>query len=130
MKSSVEALEGNKVKLSVEVDEAEWRVSLEVHRRYNLEHIEKLPDWTAYRSASVPRDDAPADARRVVFLQQQGQDWAFTARGSLEPVSELARVKQALSRSAGPRAPRTSWRAASRRAASRTGSSAKSPSTG
>lgn len=89
----------------LEIDEAEWGISLEVHRRYHLEHVEKLPDWTAYRSATVLRDGAPADARRVVFLQKLGQGWAFTARGSLEPVSELARVKQALPRSAQPQAP-------------------------
>ncbi len=88
----------------LELDAAEWQMHLDVHRRYYVEGVNKIPIYREY-SPSYPYDRPPKEPARIVMLMGGPGTWQFTADNSVESVRERPRVEAALRKIKARRSP-------------------------
>lgn len=81
---------------TIEVFEAEHETHLEVHRRYVLDHVNKIPIYARY--APLPLPDAGTSTQQLVFLRKTDKRWEFVADGATEPLGNRSLVEAALKR--------------------------------
>lgn len=87
----------------LEVDEAHWQMQLNVHRRYYLEGVNKIPIYQAY-SPSYRAGQPPGDPARIVMLAGKPGAWRMAADNALESPQQRPQVQAALRKAAAPHA--------------------------
>lgn len=78
-----------KPKQTLLVEVADVSTRREVHRRYHLEGVRKIPIYRSYQPRGTPDGGTGAS---IVFLNRSGGEWEFTASGALEPETMRAEI--------------------------------------
>lgn len=85
----------------LEVDAAQWQMRLEVHRRYYVEGVGKIPIYLEY-SPSFRADGPPPTPARIVMLAGRPGAWQLAVDNALEAPQQLPRVRALLRKAPAP----------------------------
>lgn len=81
---------------TLEVDQADFGMRRNVHERYHVEGVRKIPIYSYYQPAAEA--DAGSSDRTIVFLRRAGDGWEFAASGAIEPVSRRDQIAEQLAK--------------------------------
>jgi hypothetical protein len=78
---------------TLEIDGADWRRKLDLHRRYYVEGVSKSPIYRRYKGAKIENQD-----QAILFLRESDESLIFVADNAMESIHKRDAIKRLLAK--------------------------------